>query len=148
MGFLPERLDVAEVGRALQDVVHRLSQRLAGEAGPLTFYAWYDEQAGHLRCSLARVPTTDLPFGGPYRPVDEPEQVLARMAADQHPGFIPWSDLQEVPLTSEGSTTGDPAADAPGPGTDYWFPVYAASVHGQPRSLAEPRFGPEGLNAG
>lgn len=58
------RLDVAAVVAALQFVHRELRQRATGSA---TFYAWYDEQAGQLRCSLTSAPADRLPFRAPYR---------------------------------------------------------------------------------
>src|SRR5512147_2274850 len=61
------QVDVAAVVNALFDVAAGIRSRLAGQPGPGTFYAWYDEQAGQLRCSLASAPPDQLPFGSLYR---------------------------------------------------------------------------------
>ena len=60
-------VDIAAVLSALIDVTTEIRRRLSGRPGPATFYAWYDEQAGQLRCSLASVPPDRLPFRAPYR---------------------------------------------------------------------------------
>jgi hypothetical protein len=67
-GFAPEGLDARLVERALVTVGERLGARLVDVAGPVTFYAWYDELAGQLRCSVASVEPDDLPFGGGSAP--------------------------------------------------------------------------------
>ncbi|MFC5821942.1 hypothetical protein [Nonomuraea harbinensis] len=50
-----EGFDVRPVERALVAVGERLGARFVDAVGPVTFYAWYDEQAGQLRCSVASV---------------------------------------------------------------------------------------------
>jgi hypothetical protein len=62
-----EPVNVAAVVAALDFVRDQLGRRLAGDAGPGTFYAWYDEQAGQLRCSLSSSQPDRLPFGAAYR---------------------------------------------------------------------------------
>ncbi|MER6950700.1 hypothetical protein ABT294_42450 [Nonomuraea sp. NPDC000554] len=115
-GIAPEGFDVQ---RALVAVGERLSARFADVAGPVTFYAWYDEQAGQLRCSVASVEPDDLPFGGPFRSVDSPAPVLALMAADAQPGVVPWADLREV------SAEEDADSDEQ---VEYSFPVFAVKL--------------------
>ncbi|MGI5267924.1 hypothetical protein ACQEUU_02085 [Nonomuraea sp. CA-218870] len=118
-GFAPESFDVRPVGRALVAVGERLRARFGDAAGPVTFYAWYDEQAGQLRCSVASVEPDDLPFGSCFRAVDDPAPVLALMAADVQPGLVPWGDLREVS-----------AEEAAGPDeqVEYSFPVFAVKL--------------------
>lgn len=117
-GFDPSRFDAAAVGQALVDVGRQLSARLAGVTGPVTFYAWYDEQAGQLRCSVTCTEVTALPFTGPFRPVDDPGPVLDRMAASSNPGTVLEEERRE-----------GPGADAEQAG-GYWFPVFAVKVAG------------------
>jgi len=117
-GFDHGCLDAVAVGQALGDVGRELTTRLAEVDGPVTLYAWYDEQAGQLRCSAACVVVDDLPFSGPYRQVDDPGPVLERMAADADPALVPWEELREGP---GGGTE---------PMGEYWFPVFAVQVAG------------------
>lgn len=118
-GFAPEGFDVRPVERALVTVGERLGVRFVDAVGPVTFYAWYDEQAGQLRCSVASVEPDDLPFGGRFRSVDDPAPVLALMAADVQPGVVPWADLREVS-----------AEEAAGPDeqVECSFPVFAVKL--------------------
>jgi hypothetical protein len=58
-------VDVPAVVAALKVVAAALRQRLATH-GSGTFYAWYDQQAGQLRCSLSSFPPEALPFRAPY----------------------------------------------------------------------------------
>ncbi|MEU6723478.1 hypothetical protein ABZ917_07185 [Nonomuraea wenchangensis] len=95
-GFASEGFDAGPVEQALVAVGQRLGARFADVGGPVTFYAWYDEQAGQLRCSVASVEPGHLPFGSRFRPVDSPVPVLALMAADALPGVVPWTDLREI----------------------------------------------------
>ena len=93
----------------------QLSKRHSGRPG--TFYCWYDEQAGQLRCSLTSKTVDELPFGGRYRPTPDVTDVLRLAASDAQPGIIPWDELTEV-QDSAGSSqrTPDP------------FPVWAAAL--------------------
>ncbi|GIG03004.1 hypothetical protein Cci01nite_80970 [Catellatospora citrea] len=52
---------------ALRFVEQELRRRLADQPNTGTFYAWYDEQAGQLRCSLTSAAPSRLPFGGALR---------------------------------------------------------------------------------
>lgn len=117
------RVDVAAVLTALDDVTAELRRRLAGAPGPASFYAWYDEQAGQLRCSLASLPPERLPFRAPYRAgagADVAEEVLRRAAGDPHPGVVPLHELQ--PASFDGDADhGAEVAMAP-------FPVWAVPV--------------------
>jgi len=45
-GVAPEGFDARPIERALGTVGERLGARFVDVAGPVTFYAWYDEQAG------------------------------------------------------------------------------------------------------
>jgi hypothetical protein len=115
----PEGFDVQPVERALVVVGERLGARFTDVARPVTFYAWYDEQAGQLRCSVASVEPDDLPFGGWFRPVDSPMPVLALMAADAQPGVVPWADLSEVSAEEAASLDEQ---------VEYSFPVFAVKL--------------------
>ncbi|RAY12832.1 hypothetical protein DPM19_22700 [Actinomadura craniellae] len=114
-GFDPARFDLVPVAHALSTVGERLRERFADAPGPVTFYAWYDEQAGQLRCSVASAQPAELPFRGLFRPVDRPEEVLDRMAADRHPGFVIWDGLRN-------------ATEIPDEPVEYRFPVFAVQV--------------------
>ncbi|WP_084962757.1 hypothetical protein [Thermoactinospora rubra] len=118
-GVGPESFDARSVERALGVVGERLVMRFVDVAGPVTFYAWYDEQAGQLRCSVASVEPGDLPFEGRFRTVDDPAPVLALMAADAQPGVVPWADLREV---SAGEAAG------PDEQVERSFPVFAVKL--------------------
>lgn len=117
--FALEGFDAAPVEQALVAVGERLRARFADVAGPVTFYAWYDEQAGQLRCSAASVEPSDLPFGGVFRPVDNPAPVLTLMAADTVPGVVPWTDLREVAAEEDAS---------PEEEVVHAFPVFAVKL--------------------
>ncbi|MEV0650165.1 hypothetical protein AB0I28_33390 [Phytomonospora sp. NPDC050363] len=115
-GFDPGDFEPELVGAALVEVGRRLRERFAGVAGPVVFYAWYDGQAGQLRCSLASVEAEALPFGGSFRVVDSPTEVLEYMASELNPGVVPWSELRPAVAT----------LDVAWPS----FPVYVARLAG------------------
>jgi hypothetical protein len=119
-GFDPAVFDPKPVERALRAVGEHLRTRLADIAGPMSFYAWYDEQAGQLRCSVASAAPDGLPFGGRYFTVDSPGPVLELMAADIQPGHIDCADLTDLPEE----------AGWPGEQVDYSFPVFVMRVTG------------------
>ena len=107
--------DVSAVAAALELVARRLSERLDGRRG--TFYCWYDEQAGRLRCSLTSRLADQLPFGGRHQPVLDVAEVLHRAAGDPHPGVVLWEEL------SESAKSGDPI-EIPLPP----FPVWVSAI--------------------
>ncbi|MFI7597587.1 hypothetical protein [Actinoplanes sp. NPDC049681] len=111
---------VADAVAALQHVATELRQRFADHAGTATFYAWYDEQAGQVRCSLRSRAPEDLPFGAAYRTTEDAADVVRLAATDSHPGHIPWSDL---------SDTTDPPDDSAAQAVEP-FPVWCAVVTG------------------
>lgn len=116
-------VDVAAVLTALIDVTTELRRRLSGWPGTATFYAWYDEQAGQLRCSLASEAPDRLPFGAPYRAgagAEVAEEVLRRAGRDPHPGIVPLDELTPATFDDD-ADLGSEAATAP-------FPVWAVSV--------------------
>lgn len=76
--------DARAVAAALDHVAQQLSERFT--AG--TFYAWYDEPAGQLRCSLSSKPADQLPFDGRYTPVTDAAEMLGKAAAASHPGVV------------------------------------------------------------
>ncbi|SCE74362.1 hypothetical protein GA0074696_0577 [Micromonospora purpureochromogenes] len=86
-------IDVPAVVAALHLVHRELGRR---RASPGTFYAWYDEPAGQLRCSLTSAPADRLPFAAPYRSTTDAAEVVALVAADPNPGFVPCSELATV----------------------------------------------------
>jgi hypothetical protein len=115
-GVPPGPIDRAEVCAALREVARQLRVRFRNAGSPVTFYAWYDEQAGQLRCSFASVDRNNLPFGGSYRAVDGPEPVIDLLVANPHPGLLRWDELRPT----EDSTTADPPMPP--------FPVFAVSI--------------------
>jgi hypothetical protein len=74
----------------------RLRARFATSRTPITFYVWYDEQAGQLRLSVVSTGADELPFGGKYRIVQELDPIIRCIKSDAAPGFISWNDLEEV----------------------------------------------------
>jgi hypothetical protein len=122
-GIPAEPVDVADAVAALHFVADGLRHRLAGHAGPGTFYAWYDEQAGQLRCSLTSSPPDRLPFRASYYITADAADVVRLSAADPHPGTVPWEELASVPVedSPEIATSRDEQQCAP-------FPVWAAVV--------------------
>jgi hypothetical protein len=112
---LPVGFDLNAVAAALEYVVRHLSKR--HRVRPGTFYCWYDEQAGQLRCSLTSKPADELPFGGCYRSTSDVTDVLRLAASDAQPGIILWGELTEVQGPAEPTKqTVDP------------FPVWAAAL--------------------
>ncbi len=112
---LPIGFDLAAVAAALEHVVRQLSKRHRGRSG--TFYCWYDEQAGQLRCSLTSKPADELPFGGRYRRTSDMTDVLCLAASDTQPGSIPRDELTEVQGPAELSQQ-----------TPESFPVWAVTL--------------------
>ncbi|MCI4066077.1 hypothetical protein MRQ36_27435 [Micromonospora sp. R77] len=111
------RLDATAVVAALQFVHRELRQRVTG---PATFYAWYDKQAGQLRCSLTSAPADRIPFRAPYRATTDAAEVVALVAADPTPGLIPWNELATVERIAASLAT----KALPPP-----FPVWVAPLH-------------------
>jgi hypothetical protein len=107
---------VDAVVTALVAVGDELRRRFASGVGPAVFYAWYDEQAGQLRCSLTSRPTTALPFGSRYRLTDDPRAVVTLASANPSPGLVPWTELTDA--------FGDESEEAPRES----FPVWAVAV--------------------
>jgi hypothetical protein len=79
-------VDVAGVVDALHIVHVELKKRWSERPASGTFYAWYDEQAGQLRCSLTSAAPDRLPFRGRYRSTFDAAEVVALAAADPSPG--------------------------------------------------------------
>src|SRR6476469_7089506 len=71
--------DVGAVAASLEHIVRQLSKRQYRNG---TFYCWYDEQTGQLRCSLTSRAKDQLPFAGRYRPTADVTDVLQRAATD------------------------------------------------------------------
>ncbi|WP_144022986.1 hypothetical protein [Asanoa hainanensis] len=113
-GIPPGPVDADLVSQALVDVGAGLRARHGGDDGTATFYAWYDEQAGQLRCSMRSTGPDALPFGGRFEVVLDPSPVVALIAADPHPGVVAWSDL-------EPATAGDTAPE-------HVFPVFVSVI--------------------
>lgn len=107
-------VDPSLVSQALVEVGDGLRALHGDGEGPATFYAWYDEQAGQLRCSMCSARPNALPFGGRFHAVLDPSPVVALLAADPNPGVVPWSDLE-------------PANDV-GAALEYVFPVFVSVI--------------------
>ncbi|MFD5415689.1 hypothetical protein [Streptomyces nojiriensis] len=110
-------LSTDEAGRASSSVTevvaafHRTAAAIRGRVrgmghrGAATFYVWHDAQAGQLRCSTGSVPPEALPFGGPYTASDDLDAIVAEYLADESPGFVLWSDLEDVDHRAEQAGT-------------------------------------------
>jgi hypothetical protein len=122
-GIPAQPIDVTEVVAALNFVVDELRHRLASRAGPGTFYAWYDEQAGQFRCALTSSTPDRLPFGGSHYITTDAAEVVRLAATDPHPGLVLWEELAPVAVEDlpEITTSRDEQPSAP-------FPVWAAVV--------------------
>ena len=79
---------------ALHDVAQGLRSRYAASEQRGRFYAWYDAQAGQLRCSLTSQPR--LPFGGNVRTTSDAGEVVALLLEDPTPGFISFDDMRDA----------------------------------------------------
>ena len=88
-----ERSDAGQVVDSLQALAQSWLRSAPGRA---TFYAWYDGQAGQLRFSATSLRPHELPFGSPVRLLSSPNEVVHAAVHDPMPGFIPWTDLEEV----------------------------------------------------
>ncbi|WP_406042343.1 hypothetical protein OG799_01625 [Micromonospora sp. NBC_00898] len=116
---VPEgQMDVTAVVAALHLVRLELQKRWSGQDASGTFYAWYDEQAGQLRCSLTSASPDRLPFGAPYRSTSDAAEVVALAAADPSPGLVPWEELE---TESAAASSGDQELPSP-------FPVWVAPL--------------------
>jgi len=105
-------IDQPSVVAALADVAAALRRRLSGQPGPATFYAWYDDQGGRLRCSLASAKPDRLPFGAAYESSADnamAELVVRLAAADPHPGTIPLEELTPVTFDEPHDAEASPA---------------------------------------
>jgi hypothetical protein len=107
-GFEPDAVDKGEVVDALLDVANSLRDRLADTPGPGTFYAWYDAQAGQLRCSLASAEEHALPFGNDYLVTTDAHVVVGLLAMDPDPGRITWDQLVVAANEDETATERTP----------------------------------------
>ncbi|WP_165959580.1 polymorphic toxin-type HINT domain-containing protein [Nonomuraea longispora] len=88
--------ELDEVAEAILAAGIRLRARFATSRTPITFYVWYDEQAGQLRLSVVSTGVDELPFRGKYRIVHELDSIIECIKSDAAPGFISWNDLEEV----------------------------------------------------
>lgn len=100
-------LSIAEVVAAFERTAAAIRERIRdlGFSGVATFYVWHDEQAGQLRCSTGSVPPDALPFSGTYVASDDLGPVVEGFLADNEPGFIAWSDLDDAPSLSKQTET-------------------------------------------
>ncbi|MGH1563189.1 hypothetical protein [Mumia sp. DW29H23] len=85
-------------------VVTGLSTRWAGSDVHAQFYAWYDPQAGQLRCSVTS--QGNLPFSGRIRITEDLDEVIAEVLEDASPGVISWGD--EAALVHEDDIDHEP----------------------------------------
>ncbi|MFJ6637120.1 hypothetical protein ACIQMR_38375, partial [Streptomyces sp. NPDC091376] len=100
-------LAVAEVVDAFERTAAAIRERIRdlGFPGVATFYVWHDEQAGQLRCSTGSVPPDALPFSGPYVASEDLGPIVEGFLADDEPGFIAWSELDDAQGFSEQAET-------------------------------------------
>lgn len=90
----------SEVVAALRETAEGLRVRLETSETRGKFYAWYDEQAGQLRCSLTSLES--LPFGATLREVYDPREIVN--AALAH-GTVDLSEaIEEAPADYVGET--------------------------------------------
>ena len=90
---------------ALRDVADGLRLRLQNSTVRGKFYAWYDEQAGQLRCSLTSLES--LPFRATLRQTSNPEPIVHAALSDPSPGFVELSGAMDTPVdfVEESGTT-------------------------------------------
>ncbi|SFO12942.1 hypothetical protein SAMN04487980_10714 [Streptomyces sp. cf124] len=100
-------LSVAEVAAAFERTAASIRERIRdlGFPGVATFYVWHDKQAGQLRCSTGSVPPDALPFSGTYVASDDLGPVVEGFLADDEPGLIAWSELDDAQGLSEQAET-------------------------------------------
>ena len=91
------RASAAGLAAAFDEVIRGLRSRFKGSPHQGTFYAWYDEQAGQLRCSLTS--QSQLPFGGSIRTIEDSAPVIDQILSDRSPGFISFDTLRESPFS-------------------------------------------------
>ena len=86
--------------RFLMDVFHAFCVKAARLHFLGWFYAWYDEQAGQLRCSACQVETAaELPFGCTLEIVNVPDKVALTAVTSARNQSVPWSELVEVEVS-------------------------------------------------
>ncbi|WP_308408562.1 hypothetical protein [Streptomyces sp. AC627_RSS907] len=100
-------LSVAEVVDAFEWTAAGVPERIRdlGFPGVATFYVWHDEQAGQLRCSTGSVPPDALPFSGPYVASEVLGPIVEGCLADDEPGSVAWSELDDAQGLSEQAET-------------------------------------------
>jgi hypothetical protein len=72
-----------------------------GRDHEVLFYAWCDEQASQLRCSLVSASHGVLPFGSPILETSNPEEVARLLLENPHHGGTPLSEFTGVPAGKE-----------------------------------------------
>ncbi|MFJ3224368.1 hypothetical protein ACIPJS_13545 [Streptomyces sp. NPDC086783] len=97
----------AEVVAAFEQTAAGIRERIRelGFSGVATFYVWHDRQAGQLRCSTGSVPPDELPFDGTCVVADHLGPIVEGFLADNMPGAVAWSDLDEAEGPSEQAMT-------------------------------------------
>ncbi|WP_308401136.1 hypothetical protein [Streptomyces sp. AC512_CC834] len=100
-------LSAAEVVAAFERTAAAIQERILGLdfSEAVTFYVWHDEQARKLRCSTGSVTPDALPFGGIYVASDDLGPIVEGFLADNGPGSVAWSDLEDEQSRSEQTET-------------------------------------------
>ncbi len=97
-----------ELVDAMAFVVAGLRTRLSGGEVHGQFYAWYEAQAGQLRCSVTSQET--LPFTGGIRLTEDLDEVIAEVVEDDSPGVISWDTLVDLTPEDEADQEPEPAS--------------------------------------
>ncbi|UYM23339.1 hypothetical protein NQP46_05005 [Streptomyces albus] len=102
-----QSLSAAEVVAAFEQTAAGIRERVRelGFSGVATFYVWHDGQAGQLRCSTSSVSPDELPFNGTYVVSDHLGPVVEGFLADNMPGVVAWSDLDDAESCLEQAMT-------------------------------------------
>jgi hypothetical protein len=90
-------VSASEVEEVVRAIAAARGRWLTGNAaGPMIFYCWHDEQAGHLCLSLVSVNHGRLAFACEVAPVDDLDAIVRSFLASPYFEGVPWSELQSV----------------------------------------------------